>query len=161
MEFKIQLSVILFYILSVVVNIEYTSRFYYSWNVWKLLILYLCFFWQAGKLAGLTEDQINTCLKNMKDDKIKKRLKQYTDEALNYGVGCLIHGFILMFIVRILYMLLRSMVVKKTKHSACSWYNFSYPAGVQTQNIQFCTQATYSLNQFCCPLKFSIVLLWL
>ena len=37
----------------------------------------------------MNEDQIETCLGRIKDQAIKDRLKQYTDEALGYGVSIL------------------------------------------------------------------------
>ncbi|XP_053378889.1 glutathione S-transferase kappa 1-like [Mercenaria mercenaria] len=40
---------------------------------------------QAGLKAGLTDEQIKTCLQRMKEQPIKDRLKQYTNEALEYG----------------------------------------------------------------------------
>jgi len=38
-------------------------------------------------LAGLTDDQTSTCIQTMMEDTVKDRLKQYTEEALKYGVS--------------------------------------------------------------------------
>ncbi|XP_052213313.1 glutathione S-transferase kappa 1-like isoform X2 [Dreissena polymorpha] len=41
---------------------------------------------QAGKRAGLSDAQITRGLEDMQSSKVKDRLKQFTDEALNHGV---------------------------------------------------------------------------
>ena len=41
---------------------------------------------QAGQAAGLSEEQIKSALGKLKDQAVKDRLKQYTEEALKYGV---------------------------------------------------------------------------
>ncbi|KAH3825436.1 glutathione S-transferase kappa 1-like isoform X1 [Dreissena polymorpha] len=40
---------------------------------------------QAGKRAGLSDAQITRGLEDMQSSKVKDRLKQFTDEALNHG----------------------------------------------------------------------------
>ncbi|KAH3779835.1 hypothetical protein DPMN_157643 [Dreissena polymorpha] len=42
---------------------------------------------QAGKHAGLSDTQISHGLEDMHSSKVKDRLKQFTDEALNHGVS--------------------------------------------------------------------------
>ena len=42
--------------------------------------------YQAGQAAGLSDDQIKSALGKLKDQAVKDRLKQYTEEALIYGV---------------------------------------------------------------------------
>ena len=47
----------------------------------------LCFVRQAGKSIGMSEDQVKHFLAQMKTPKVKDRLKEYTQEALDQGVG--------------------------------------------------------------------------
>ena len=47
---------------------------------------------QVGKAVGLDGSTLDSALKSIKDSSVKERLKTYTQEALDYGVGTDIIG---------------------------------------------------------------------
>lgn len=47
---------------------------------------FILFFFQAGQKSGLSDEQIKSAVSRIKDQAVKDRLKQYTEEALKYGV---------------------------------------------------------------------------
>ena len=55
----------------------------------KILHYLISFFctYKAGQAAGLSEEQIKSAVSRIKDQAVKDRLKQYTEEALKYGVS--------------------------------------------------------------------------
>lgn len=48
----------------------------------------MCVCSQAGKKAGLSDDEIKDALEMAASDKIKNKLKGTTKKALDYGVSC-------------------------------------------------------------------------